>query len=94
MTIPMKNTEADKAVSDAAHDAAADQIRAFVERIERMDQEIKDKKEDRKEVLAEAKGTGLDTKVLLKVVALRKRDRDDIAEEEAILDLYKQAMGM
>lgn len=94
MTIPMKNTEADKAVSDAAHDAAADQIRSFVQRIERMDQEIKDKKEDRKEVLAEAKGTGLDTKVLLKVVALRKRDRDDIAEEEAILDLYKQAMGM
>ena len=72
----------------------AEQIRAFVERIERMDAEIADRKDDRKEVLAEAKGTGLDTKALLKIVALRKRNRDDVAEEEAILDLYKSALGM
>jgi uncharacterized protein (UPF0335 family) len=73
---------------------AAEQIRAFVERIERMDAEIAEHKDDRKEVLAEAKGTGLDTKALLKIVALRKRNRDDVAEEEAILDLYKSALGM
>lgn len=94
MTIPMKNTAEDQAVSDAAHDAAADQIRAYVERIERMDQEIKDAQGDRKEILAEAKGAGYCTKTLQQIVKLRKRDRDDIAEEEAILDLYKQAMGM
>ena len=44
--------------------------------------------------MAEAKGRGYDTKVLRKVIALRKRDRDDIAEEEAVLDMYKEAMGM
>jgi uncharacterized protein (UPF0335 family) len=47
-----------------------------------------------KEVMAEAKGRGYDTKVLRKIISIRKRDKDDLAEEEAILELYKQALGM
>jgi uncharacterized protein (UPF0335 family) len=47
-----------------------------------------------KEVMAEAKGRGYDTKALRKIIAMRKRDRDDLAEEEAMLDLYKSALGM
>jgi uncharacterized protein (UPF0335 family) len=47
-----------------------------------------------KEVMAEAKGRGYDVKILRKVIALRKRDKDDIAEEEAVLEMYKAALGM
>lgn len=50
--------------------------------------------EQQKEVMAEAKGRGYDTAVMRKVIALRKRDKDDIAEEEAVLEMYKAALGM
>lgn len=73
---------------------AEQQLRQFIERIERFDAEIGDLKNGRKEVLAEAKGCGYDTKVMLKVVALRKRDPQDVAEEEAILDMYRAALGL
>ena len=59
-----------------------------------MEAEKKDVTERQKEIMAEAKARGYDTKVMKKVIALRKRDRDDIAEEEAILDMYKAALGM
>ena len=59
-----------------------------------MEQEKKDIAEQVKEVYAEAKGRGYDTKVMRKVIALRKREPDDIAEEEAILEMYKEALGM
>ena len=73
---------------------ASDQLRAFVERIERLEEEKKDISEQIKEVMAEAKGRGYDTKILRKVISLRKRDADDIAEEEAVLEMYKAALGM
>ena len=72
----------------------ADELRQFIERIERLDQEKKDLADQQKEVMAEAKARGYDTKVMRKVIALRKREADDIAEEEAILDMYKEALGM
>ena len=72
---------------------AADQLRLFIERIERLEEEKKTIADDIKEVYAEAKGNGYDVKVLRKVVALRKRDLDERKEEEAILDLYLQAVG-
>ena len=72
----------------------ADELRQFIERIERLDAEKKDLAEQQKEVMAEAKGRGYDTKVIRKVVALRKRDQNDIAEEEAVLEMYKEALGM
>lgn len=72
----------------------AEELRQFIERIERLDAEKKDIAEQQKEVMAEAKGRGYDTKVMRKVIALRKREPDDIAEEEAVLDMYKSALGM
>ena len=72
---------------------AKDHLKAFVERVERLEEEKKTIADDIKEVYAEAKGTGYDVKVLRKVVALRKRDLDERKEEEAILDLYLQAVG-
>ena len=70
------------------------QLRQFVERIERLDMEKKDLADQQKEVMAEAKARGYDTKVMRKVIALRKRDKDDIAEEEAVLEMYNEALGM
>ena len=72
----------------------ADELRAFVERIERLDAEKRDLAETLKELMAEAKGQGYDGKILRKIVSLRKRDSDDIANEESVLDMYKNAMGM
>lgn len=73
---------------------AAQELRQFVERIERLDAEKKDIADAQKEVMAEAKGRGYDTKVMRKVIAMRKRDANDLAEEEAVLEMYKSALGM
>ena len=80
--------------SDVSYRVTAGELRQFVERFERLDIEKKDLADQQKEVMAEAKARGYDTKVLRKIVALRKRDKDDIAEEEAVLDMYKEALGM
>lgn len=73
---------------------ARDQLRAFVERIERLEEEKKAISDDIKEVYAEAKGNGFDTKVLRQIVRIRKQDAHERAEQEAILDLYMHALGM
>lgn len=73
---------------------AAAEIRQFIERFERLEAEKKDIADGQKEVMAEAKGRGYDTKVLRKIIAIRKRDANDLAEEEAVLDMYKSALGM
>jgi uncharacterized protein (UPF0335 family) len=72
----------------------ADELKQFIERVERLEEEKRDIAEQIKEVMAEAKGRGYDTKIMRKIIALRKREADDIAEEEALLDMYKQALGM
>ncbi len=72
----------------------AGELRQFVERFERLDEEKKAIAEQQKEVMSEAKGRGYDTKVIRKIIALRKRDENDIAEEEAVLEMYKEALGM
>ncbi|NDR59437.1 DUF2312 domain-containing protein [Aliiruegeria sabulilitoris] len=79
---------------DATYKVAAGELRQFIERYERLEAEKKDIAEQQKEVMAEAKARGYDTKVLRKVIALRKREPDDIAEEEAVLEMYKEALGM
>ena len=79
---------------DQAYGVAADELRQFIEQFEQLEAEKKDIAERQKEVMAEAKARGYDTKVMKKIVALRKRDRDDVAEEEAILEMYKSALGM
>lgn len=78
---------------DASAVTAAE-LRQFIERCEQLEAEKRDIAEQLKEVMAEAKGRGYDTKILRKIIGLRKRKADDIAEEEAILELYKQALGM
>jgi uncharacterized protein (UPF0335 family) len=94
----MSDTATDPSViepeGDASYRVTSNELRQFVERIERLDAEKKDIAEQQKEVMAEAKARGYDTKVLRKVIALRKRDADDIAEEEAVLEMYKAALGM
>ena len=80
--------------TDTSYRVTADELRQFVERIERMDAEKKDLADQQKEVMAEAKGRGYDTSVMRKIIALRKRDSDDIAEEEAVMDMYREALGM
>jgi uncharacterized protein (UPF0335 family) len=74
--------------------AAREELRSFVERYEQLDREKTDIAEQMKEVMAEAKSRGYDTKGLRKIIALRKRDPQDLSEEEAILELYKEALGM
>lgn len=81
-------------ITDSTYNVTAEELRQFIERYEHLEAEKKDIAEQQKEVMAEAKGRGYDTKVMRKIVALRKRDRDDIAEEEAVLEMYKQALGM
>lgn len=80
--------------TDTAQSVAGQELRQFVERFERLEAEKKDISDAQKEVMAEAKGRGYDTKVLRKVIALRKRDINDVAEEEAVMDMYKAALGM
>ena len=77
-----------------AYSVTADELRQFIERMERLEAEKKDLADQQKEVMAEAKARGYDTKVMRKIMALRKRDKDDIAEEEAVLEMYKEALGM
>ena len=73
---------------------AQDQIRAFIERIERLEEEKASIAGDIKEVYAEAKGNGFDTKVLRKIVSIRKQDHNERMEQEALLELYLTALGM
>jgi uncharacterized protein (UPF0335 family) len=82
------------AVTDATSIVAAQELRQFIERYERLEAEKKDIADAQKEVMAEAKGRGYDTKVMRKVIAMRKRDAQDLAEEEAVLELYRSALGM
>jgi uncharacterized protein (UPF0335 family) len=89
-----ESTMSDDTVIDQSYRVTADELRSFIERYERLESEKKDIADQQKEVMAEAKGRGYDTKVMRKVIALRKRDSDDIAEEEAVLEMYKEALGM
>lgn len=73
---------------------ARDQIKAFVGRIERLEEEKATIAADIKDVYSEAKSNGLDTSILKKVISIRKMDADDRAEQEAILDLYLAALGL
>lgn len=72
----------------------AGHLLAFIERIERMEEEKKALAEEIKDIYSEAKANGFDTKIMRKIVAIRKQDRDSRIEEETVLDLYLQALGM
>lgn len=71
---------------------AGDRIRSIIERVEQLDEEIKALMEGKKEVFAEAKGEGLDVKILKEILKLRKLDKDERDEHETLLDVYLRAM--
>lgn len=73
---------------------AAEVIKAFIERIERLSDEKASIAEDIKAVFAEAKGVGFDTKTLRKIIAIRKQDASEVKEQQALLELYLAALGM
>ena len=80
--------------SGGSYRVAADELRQFVERFENLEIEKRNISDQQKEVMAEAKSRGYDTRIMRKIVSLRKRDLEDVAEEEAILSMYKTALGM
>ncbi|MBA3325596.1 MAG: DUF2312 domain-containing protein [Rhodobacteraceae bacterium] len=84
--------EADEAPTQ--YKVTAAELRQFVERFERLEAEKRDIADQQKEVLAEARGRGYDVPVMKKIIALRKREPADVSEEEAILQLYREALGM
>ena len=78
----------------SVYKVTVDELRQFIERFERLEIEKKDIADQQKEVMAEAKSRGYDSRIMRKVISLRKRDLEDVAEEEAILTMYKTALGM
>ncbi len=72
---------------------AGDRIRSFVERIEQLENELKELNEGKKEVFAEAKGEGFDVKILKEIIRLRKQDEEEREEHETLLDVYMRAMS-
>ncbi|MEW9805845.1 DUF2312 domain-containing protein [Mesorhizobium marinum] len=81
-------------ITETSQTVAAGQLRAFIERVERLEEEKKTIADDIKDVYAEMKGTGFDTKAVRAIIRLRKQDQAERQEAEAILDLYKAALGM
>lgn len=79
---------------EPSYRVTAEELRQFIERLERLEVEKKVIADQQKEVMADAKGRGYDVKVLRKLVNIRRRDEGEVAEEEAILELYKEALGM
>jgi uncharacterized protein (UPF0335 family) len=73
---------------------AVERLRSFIERIERLEEEKRALSGDIKEIYAEAKGTGFEPKIMRQIVKIRKMDKDEVVEEESLLDLYKRALGM
>jgi uncharacterized protein (UPF0335 family) len=73
---------------------AGERLRSLIERIERLEEEKRTLSADIKEVYAEAKGTGFDTKIMRQIIRLRRMDKDDVDEQETLLDIYKRALGM
>ena len=71
-----------------------EQLRQIIERYERLEAEKKDIADAQKDVMAEAKGAGYDTTIMRKIIAMRKRDKADLSEEEALLEMYMRAIGM
>jgi uncharacterized protein (UPF0335 family) len=73
---------------------AGERLRSFIERIERLEEEKRTLAEDIKEVFAEAKGAGFDAKIMRQIIKIRRMDKDDLDEQETLLDIYKRALGM
>ena len=84
----------DETSNDNVYRVTREEIRSFVERIENLNIEKNEISEQQKDVFAEAKSRGYDTRILRKVVSMRKRDPQDLSEEEAILEIYREAFDL
>ncbi len=73
---------------------AGEQLRSFIERIERLEEEKRALSADIKDVYAEAKGNGFDVAIMRQIIRIRRMDQDDVDEQETLLDIYKRALGM
>ena len=73
---------------------AVERLKSFIERVERLEEEKRGLSGDIKEVYAEAKGSGFEPKIMRQIINLRRMDKEDVDEEESLLDLYKRALGM
>ena len=85
---------ADDITDETSQTVAAGQLRAFIERIERLEEEKRTIADGIREVYAEMKGAGFDTRAVRTIVSLRKKDQAERQEEEAMIDLYKNVLGM
>ncbi len=90
----MAKPEKTEDTASGVDEVHAGHLRAFIERIERLEEEKKALTDDIKDVYGEAKANGFDVKIMRKIVSIRKQDRDKRMEEETILDLYLAALGM
>jgi uncharacterized protein (UPF0335 family) len=90
----MKNTPADTAVADKVLSVSAEELRKFIERAGTLAAEKSNIAGHEKDLFAEAKGRGYDTRAIRKIIAIRRRKPDDVAEEQAVMDLYLSALGM
>jgi uncharacterized protein (UPF0335 family) len=90
----MTQTIADRNGGMGGGRVAADELRLLIERAERLEEEKKGISDDIKDVMAEAKGRGYDPKAIRKILSIRKKKREEYQEEEAILEVYLQALGM
>ena len=84
----------DESSNDNVYRVTREEIRSFVERIENLNIKKNEISEQQKDVFAEAKSRGYDTRILRKVVSMRKRDPQDLSEEEAILEIYREALDL
>ena len=84
----------DESSNDNVYRVTREEIRSFVERIENLNIEKNEISEQQKDVFAEAKSRGYDTRILRKVISMRKRDPQDLSEEEAILEIYREALDL
>ena len=73
---------------------AVERLKSFIERIERLEEEKRGLSDDIKEVYAEAKGSGFEPKIMRQIIKIRRKDKEEVDEEESLLDLYKRALGM
>ena len=94
MTNHMKDDPDFRKHNQRAFDVTAAELRQFIERIEHQEAEKKEIAESIKEIYAEVRGRGYDAKVVRKIIARRKRDSADVAEEEAVMDIYMKSLGM
>ncbi|WP_144752632.1 DUF2312 domain-containing protein [Bartonella saheliensis] len=81
-------------INDQTHAISVNQLRSFIERIERLEEEKKTISDDIKDVYTELKGSGFDSKAVRSIIRLRKKEEHERMEEEAIIELYKNALGM